>query len=148
MKNGFIFSDGSTLDFIGAGQLSVGDGMQLDSKFSYDYSKKSQAITRRKKKTARTATCTLQIMRSVLNPEQNIFSVVSDFEAIVGQVGNLYWNGGNAGSFCVRGVSFSFAVDAIDIASGVQISLELTESYMHKDKNAQNSAPKVTIRHF
>ena len=48
----------------------------------------------------------------------------------------------------MRGVSFSLAVDAIDIVTGVQISLELTEGYTETAKSPSSKEPKVTVRHF
>ena len=144
MKNGFILTDGKEIEFAGTGQLSIGEGMQLDNRFSYDYSKKPQSITRRKRKTARAATLTMQVARNVLLQEQNLFEYVECFEQVCGKSGDLYWNGRREGAFCVRGVSFSFAVDAVDIATAVQISIELTESYTKKQTGNRN----IKIRHF
>ena len=144
MKNGFIFTDGKELEFIGVGQLSIGAGLQLDSRFAYDYSKRPQSIMRRRRKTARTATLTLQISRNALNPGMNLFESVDAHELLVGQTGDIYWNGANVGTFCVRGASFSFAVDAIDIATAVQISLELTESYQ-KAETKRRTISKVEV---
>jgi hypothetical protein len=140
MKNGIYIDEQNQLEFVGVGQLSIGAGLQLDSRFSYDYSKKPQSITRRKKKTARTATVTLQIARNAMAQDLNIFEIIESFENIAGQTGDLYWNNANEGAFCVRGVSFSFAVDAVDIISAVQISLELTESYKKTETKSRKVA--------
>lgn len=144
MKNGIYIDEQNQIEFVGAGQLSIGAGLQLDSRFAYDYSKKPQSITRRKKKTARTATVTMQVARNVLAPDINLFEVVESFEGIAGQTGDLYWNEAREGSFCVRSVSFSFAVDAVDIISAVQVSLELTESYQ-KTETKHSQAAKYTL---
>ena len=129
MKNGFYIDKGNQIEFMGAGQISIGSGLKTDSRFSYDYSGKPQSLIRRGRKTARTATVTLQIARSVISHDINIFDIVALYESIAGKVGDLYWNGSYEGMFCVRGVSFSFAIDAIDIVSAVQISIELVEGY-------------------
>ncbi|MBQ9243473.1 MAG: hypothetical protein IJ165_09695 [Proteobacteria bacterium] len=55
-------------------------------------------------------------------PELNLFDVVDDFSALAGQTGDLYWNEAREGKFCVRGVSFSFAIDAIDKVQMVNAS--------------------------
>lgn len=140
MKNGIYIDDEHQLEFMGTGQISIGEGLQLDQRFAYDYSKAPQSLTRRKKKTARTATVTLQIARGALAPELNLFDVVDDFSLIAGKTGDLYWNEAREGKFCVRGVSFSFALDAIDIVSAVQVSLELTESYTPTEKKPRVKA--------
>ncbi len=140
MKNGIYIDSEHQLEFVGTGQISIGEGLQLDQRFAYDYSKRPQSITRRKKKTARTATVTLQVARGALAPGLNLFDVVDDFSALAGQTGDLYWNEAREGKFCVRGVSFSFAIDAIDIASAVQVSLELTESYAPAEKKPRVKA--------
>ncbi|MBR4986454.1 MAG: hypothetical protein IKY83_12030 [Proteobacteria bacterium] len=140
MKNGFYIDEQNQLEFVGTGQISIGDGMQLDQRYANDYSKRPQSIVRRRKKTARTATVTLQIARSALMPELNVFDVVDDFSALAGQTGDLYWNEAREGKFCVRGVSFSFALDAVDIVSAVQVSLELTESYTPEAKKKRVKA--------
>lgn len=140
MKNGIYIDEQNQLEFVGTGQLSIGAGLQLDSRFAYDYSKRPQSITRRKKKTARTATITLQIARNAMAQDLNIFEIIESFENIAGQTGDLYWNNANEGSFCVRGVSFSFAVDVVDIISAVQISMELTESYKKTETKSRKVA--------
>ena len=66
MKNGIYIDSEHQLEFVGTGQISIGEGLQLDQRFAYDYSKRPQSITRRKKKTARTATVTLQVARGAL----------------------------------------------------------------------------------
>ena len=131
---------------MGTGQLSIGAGLQLDSRFAYDYSKRPQSITRRKRKTARTATVTLQIARNAVVPDMNLFETVDSFAEIAGRTGDLYWNGANEGKFCIRGVSFSFATDAIDIISAVQVSLELTECRQEtKTKGRKEKAVRVEL---
>ncbi len=145
MKNGFYIDEQNQIEFVGAAQLSIGAGLQLDSRFAYDYSKKPQSITRRRKKTARTATVTLQVARNVLAPDINLFEIVEQFEGIAGRTGDLYWNEVREGSFFVRGVSFSFAVDAVDIISAVQISLELAESYQKTDTKQSKPAKYVLL---
>ena len=81
-----------------------------------------------------------EMARGALAPGLNLFNVVDDFSALAGQTGDLYWNEAREGKFCVRGVSFSFAIDAIDIASAVQVSLELTESYAPAEKKPRVKA--------
>ena len=129
MKNGLYIDSNNQIEFMGAGQLSMGAGMKIDTRYSYDYSSRPQSLARRGHKTARTATITLQIARNALAQGLNLFDVVALYESIAGQSGELYWNEQNEGYFCVRGVSFSFETDAIDIVSAVQISLELAEGY-------------------
>ena len=70
---------------------------------------------------------------------------MESFAQFVGQTGDLYWNEASEGSFCVRGASFSFAVDAVDIATAVQVSLELTESYKAA-KTKRRKAAKTQAR--
>lgn len=145
MKNGFVFEDGNELEFVGAGQLSIGAGLELDQRFAYDFSRKPQAIVRRKRKTARTATVTLQISRAPNSPEMNLFDIVSEFEDSTGKVGGLYWNARREGTFCIRGTSFSCAVDAVDIVSSLQVSLELVESYQRTNESQRERPLKIEM---
>lgn len=141
MKNGFIFSDGNELEFIGAGQLNFGDGLELSQRFAYDCSKRPQSITFRKRTTARTGTINLAFTHSDV---PNIFNAIADYEAVCGRVADLYWNNQNRGKFLVKSVQFSPSIDAVDIISAVQIGIEIQEGY-EPQKTKRPKQQRVSI---
>ena len=140
MRNGFVFSDDSELEFTGAGQLNFGNGMELSQRFAYDCSKRPQSITFRKRPIAQTGTINLAFTHSDV---ANIFNAIADYEAICGRVANLYWNGQDRGKFLIKSVQFSPSIDAIDIISAVQIGIEIQEGY--EPKTTKKSKRRASI---
>lgn len=128
MKNGFVI-DNQDFEILGASTLSIGQGVETKQRFAYDYSHNPQSITFRRRKTARSANMTLQINRSIV---PNLFAEKDRYEAICGQLADLYFNDEYIGNFVIKSVQFSFAVDCIDIISAMQIGIELKEGYQAK----------------
>lgn len=141
MKNGFVFSE-NEFAFTGAVQLSMGAGIETSTRFAYDYSKKAQSIAWRKTETARTGSINIAFNHSQV---EHIFDEIAAYEAIAGQVGDLYWNGQSQGRFLIRSVQISLAVDGVDIVSSAQVGLEVVEAYQKKEKSRTSPKPKVDI---
>ncbi len=133
MKNGFVFTDES-FEFTGAGQMSIGDGLDLTQRFAYDYSKRAQSIAFRRRNTAKTGSVQISFTHTQV---ANIFDEIAKYEAIAGMVGEFYWNGRNYGKYLIKSVQFSLAVDGIDIISAAQIGLEIQEGYEKKTTTAK-----------
>lgn len=133
MKNGFLFTDES-FEFTGAGQMSIGDGLDLTQRFAYDYSKRAQSIAFRRRNTAKTGSVQISFTHTQV---ANIFDEIAKYEAIAGMVGEFYWNGRNYGKYLIKSVQFSLAVDGIDIISAAQIGLEIQEGYEKKTTTAK-----------
>lgn len=140
MKNGFVFSE-DEFAFTGAGQLSMGAGIETSTRFAYDYSKTAQSIAWRKTTTARTGSISIAFNHSQV---ENIFNEIAKYEEIAGQAGDLYWNSQNLGKFLIRSVQISLALDGIDIISSAQIGLEIVEAYRKQAKSSKQSV-KVSV---
>lgn len=140
MKNGFVFSE-DEFAFTGAGQLSMGAGIETSTRFAHDYSKTAQSIAWRKTATARTGSINIAFNHSQV---ENIFNEIAKYEEIAGQAGDLYWNSKNLGKFLIRSVQISLALDGIDIISSAQIGLEIVEAYQKQSKSSQKSV-KVEV---
>ena len=132
MKYGIETKDGQRFEFIGEMSMSVGSGMAIDTRYGNDASKQPQGLTRRKRNQARTATVNITVYRA------NIFDEVQKYEILCGVVGELTWAGQDMGLWCVRDVSFSFSVDAVDVASSVQVSMSLSEGYVRRENTVRH----------
>ena len=132
MKYGFETKDGQSFEFVGDMSMSVGSGMQLDTRYGHDASKQPQSLTRRKRNQAKTATVNIAITRA---HKTNLFDEVQKYESLAGSIGELTWAYQDMGLWCVRDVSFSFGVDAVDIVSSLQISMSLSEGYIKPKTN-------------
>ena len=134
MHSYFVLSDKSVLPLIGTVSFSSGDGLELSQRYGYDYSKKPQSLTHRKRNTALTVTVQTSF-NPVLCAENNIMMMdyISDLEHICGQKVDFYWNKQNVGSFVIQSVQFSGATDAVQILSGMAVSLSMTEGYVRRE---------------
>lgn len=139
MKNGFVFTD-EPFEFTGATQMSIGAGLDLSQRFAYDYSKRAQSITFRKRSTAKTGSVQITFNHTQVS---NIFDEISKYEEIAGQVGEFWWNGRNIGKYLIKSVQISLAIDGIDIISSVQIGLDIQEGY---EKKTTTANPKADYR--
>ncbi len=134
MKNGFVFSD-NEFELTGEGQLSMGEGLEMSQRFAYDYSKRPQTIVFRKRRTARTGSVSVTFGHAQV---ENVFDEIAKYEAIVGRVGEFYWNKQNLGKFLIKSAQMSFALDGVDIISGCQIGLEIQEGFERKARKHVN----------
>ena len=128
MKNGIVINN-EDFEILGGQTLSIGQGVETKQRFSYDSSHNPQSIVYRIRKVARSANLNIVINRSIV---QNLFSEKDRYEAIVGKMGDLWWNDEYIGLFLIKSVQFSLATDPIDIISGLQIGVELVEGYQAK----------------
>lgn len=137
MNYGIKPEKGEFIEFIGEMTLSIGDGLDLDTRFGYDASKKPQSLTRRRLNTAKTASLNVTLTRFAA---ADLFKELEKYEQAAGVVGELFWDGLDLGLWCVKDVSFSLAVDAVDVISALQISINLCEGYVAR------KAKKVDIK--
>lgn len=129
-----ILDDKSILPLIGAVSYSTGDGLELSQRYGYDYSKKPQSLTHRKRNTALTLTAQTAF-NPVLCAENGLemMDYISDLEHLCGQKVDLFWNKKNIGSFVVQSVQFSGNVDCVHIISQMAVSLAMTEGYVKRE---------------
>mgnify|MGYP003301221604 CR=1 FL=1 len=134
MNNYFVLQDKSVLPLIGAVSYSTGDGLELSQRYGYDYSKKPQSLTHRKRNTALTATVQTSF-NPVLCSENDVMMMdyISDLEHVCGQKVDFYWNKKAIGSFVIQSVQFSGATDAVQILSGMAVSFSMTEGYVRRE---------------
>lgn len=138
MQYGFVIQNDGEYNFVGNMSLSVGDGLELDSRYGWDASKRPQSLVRRKRNTAKTASVNIAINRTA---SVDLFAEIQKYEALSGSVGEFYWAGTDEGLWCVKDISFSLATDGIDIISSVQISINIAEGFVAKKK----AATKTTV---
>lgn len=129
-----VLSDKSILPLIGAVSYSTGDGLELTSRYGYDYSKKPQSLTYRKRNTALTLTAQIAF-NPVLCTENNVSMTdyIADLEHLCGQKVDLYWNKRKVGSFVVQSVQFSGSVDHIQLLSQMAVSLSMVEGFVRRE---------------
>ncbi len=140
MRYGFVTKSGDEYEFKGTLSMSIGSGMELDTRYGYDASKRPQSLTRRKRNAARTASLNITIVRTSV---VDLFSEIQKYEELAGATGDLFWADNNHGLWCIKDISYSLAIDTTDIISSIQISINLSEGYMEKAKAKQKP---VTVR--
>lgn len=133
MHNYFVY-DKEIIPIIGAQSYSTGDGLELSTRYGYDYSKAPQTLTHRKRNTALTATVQAVVTPS-LCAENDVFMMdyVSRIENLSGKKVDFYWNGENIGSFVIQSVQFSCSADAVNVFSQISVSLSMTEGYVRRE---------------
>lgn len=141
MRHGIISTDQRSYTFSGQMTLSIGDGLTLDTRYGYDASKRPQSLVRRRSNAARTGT--IQVVFNKVNAP-DLFTEIQKYEELAGVVGELWWDGKSEGQWCIRDVSISLAVDAVDIVYGVQISMHIAESYVTNRRTGKEKP--VTVR--
>ena len=129
MRYGFETKNGDHYEFFGQMTLSIGDGQDLSARYGYDASKRPQSIVWRKRKLSRTGSIQIACNRTVV---QDLFAEMQKYEDVAGGVGDLWWDGQNMGVWCIKDVSLSLAIDAVDIIYGLQISMNIAEGYVRK----------------
>ena len=146
MKNGIVVGD-KEIEFIGDGSYSEGNGLEMSSRFTYDYSKKPQGITRRKREIAKTASVRFSFtsIECVQKIKKNVFDYTAILEQSVSNNCDLFWNGENRGKFAVISAQFSPVLDSVDIVSGCSVALTFTEAHISK-KVVGTSGTKVKVR--
>ena len=112
---------------------STGDSLEVRQTFATDSTKHSQALTRRVRNTALTATLRWEVDHTFFtNGGMSLFDYMADIESLCGAVIVLTFNGQEQPRFLVKNVGVSATVDAIDIYRNVSLSLELVEGHVEK----------------
>lgn len=129
-----VLQDKSIIPLIGAVSYSTGDGLELTSRYGYDYSKRPQSLTFRRRNTALTLTAQIAF-NPVLCAENNLVmnDYISDLEHLCGEKVDLFWNKRNVGSFVVQSVQFSGSVDHISLISQMAVSLSMIEGFVKRE---------------
>lgn len=116
--------------------FSEGSTLQSESRFSYDYTKTSQSITRCKRKQAKTYSISYELRAAEFG---NLFTKIGEIEGCVGRVGDLYFCGLNYGLCMVQSAAITLNIDACDIVSSVAVTLNILEA-----KEPEKPKKKVT----
>ena len=105
--------------------FSEGSTLQSESRFSYDYTKTSQSITRCKRKQAKTYSISYELRASEFG---NLFTKIGEIDGCVGRVGDLYFCGLNYGLCMITSAAITLNIDACDIVSTASITLNIVEA--------------------
>lgn len=112
---------------------STGDSLEVRQTFATDSTKHSQALTRRVRNTALTATLRWETDHTFFtNGGMSLFDYVADVESLCGSIIVLTFNGQEQPKFLVKNVGVSATVDTVDIYRTVSLSLELVEGHTPK----------------
>ena len=128
IQNRLLLSADTWLPIIGGVSMSVGSGMLMDQRYSYDFTGTSQSISHRRRVQSQTATVSMAVSTALCS-EQNVTlsGYIEGMADVVGEKVTLIWNGSAVGDFIITSASFSPVIDAIDGMYGCQIGLDMTE---------------------
>ena len=129
-----ILKDGSRrIDILGRSiTYSTGDSLEVKSRYSHDGTGQSQALTRRVRNTALTATIRWET-NHLSTGDISLFDYIAEIEGLCGRQIELTFNGRTYPKFIVRNVGVSCTTDAVDIFSSVALSMELVEGYVRRE---------------
>lgn len=145
ITNYFVLADSSIFPLIGAVSYSMGEGLETDQKYGYDYSKKPQSLVYRKKNTAKTLTLQLSFNPTLcLEYDKQPMDYVANLEAITGQRIEFYWNKQLVGAFVISQIQFSCTVDCYQLFDSMSVSISMTEGFV-KIKNLAESEGSVLV---
>lgn len=132
MENYLVLPDSKILPLIGAVTYSTGDGLDVSSRYGYDYSNAPQSLVYRKRNTALTASVQLSFNNRMCVDAglMNILEYIDDIQDSVGRLVKLYWNGRNTGSFILLSAQFSATVDHLQIFPDMAVSMSFTEGFV------------------
>lgn len=122
-KDAFDFS--KSIEFPGECSFSCGQSLETTSRYSYDYSRTSQALTRCRRPQAKTYSISYNITR----PQYiDLYEAVALAEDCAGKTGELYYSGLDLGLVIVASVSISLAPDSSDGIAAASISMDIREA--------------------
>jgi len=104
--------------------FSCGQTLETSERFSKDYTKASQSITRCKRLTAKTYSIQYMLHRQMVS---NLFEELAIIEDSVGKTGELYQSDENLGLAVISSAAISFEPCSDGIAS-ISVGLELIEA--------------------
>ena len=117
-----IFENGQSLIIPSACTVSRGDSLSLDVRKTYDKSRTSHDISRRRFKMAPTWSISYTLNRW---HDPNLLRRLYELEDCVGKTANLLENDANNGLIIVKSVSFALNIDADGTITALQIGLSL-----------------------
>ena len=144
ITNYFVLSDSSIFPLIGAISYSIGEGLETDQKYGYDYSKKPQSLVYRKKNVAKTLTLQMSFTPTFcLEYDKLPMDYVANLEAITGQRIEFYWNKQLVGAFVISQIQFSCTVDCYQLFDSMSVSISMTEGYYRNTQLVNEVSVKV-----
>lgn len=112
---------------------STGDSLEMKSTYATDSTKHSQALHRRVRNTALTATLRWEVDHTFFKAgDGSLFDYVANIESLCGSIIVLTFNGKEQPKFLVKNVGVSATIDAVDIFHTVSLSMELVEGHTPK----------------
>lgn len=129
-KTGFDFNYKDPYDFSGCLELplqtslSAGQSVETSARFSHDYTKTSQSITRCKRLMARTFSAQFRMTRQEY---ADLFERLAAFEDSVGKTGQFYQSDALIGLVIISSVSLSLETGS-DGLHALSVGFELTEA--------------------
>jgi hypothetical protein len=142
--NYFVLADSTIFPLIGAISYSMGEGLETDQKYGYDYSKKPQSLVYRKKNTAKTLTIQMAFTPTYCVEYDKLpMDYVASLEAITGQKIDFYWNRQLVGSFVISQMQFSCNVDVYQLFDSMSVSISMTEGYYRNTQLVNEVSVKV-----
>ena len=139
IHNYFVIDTQKTIvPIYGAVSFSTGDGLDLSSRYGYDYSKKPQSLIYRKRNTALTATVQMAFTPSfIIEKDKKPFDYIADLEESCGKKVDFYWNGQPVGSFVIQSIQFALTTDVYAGFSQCSVSISMTEAYKKRGNLAE-----------
>ena len=117
-----LFDKAQPLEIPASCTVSRGDSLSLSVRRTWDKTRISQDISRRRFKMAPTWSIAYTLLQW---HDLNLINRIYDLEDAVGKTGELIENNVNHGPVVVKSASFALSVDADGIIKAVQVSLSL-----------------------
>lgn len=130
------FPDGTYIQMPENITVSRGDALNTSARRSYDYTKHSQEITRRRYTQAPTWSIQYTIDRwEAESLGKPMYDILYDLEDSVGRTGVLSIHGGESFNVIVQSAQFGLAVDGLGDLTAIQITLNLLSARIVKARN-------------
>lgn len=127
-----LFDKAQQLDIPAACTISRGDSLSLSVRRTWDKTRVSQDISRRRFKMAPTWSITYTLIQW---HDLDLLTRIYQLEDAVGKTGDLIENNVNQGRVVVKSASFALSVDADGIIKAVQVSLSLLSGRVPMPRN-------------
>lgn len=127
-----LFDKAQPLEIPAACTISRGDSLSLSVRRTWDKTRVSQDISRRRFKMAPTWSVTYTLTQW---HDLDLLSRVYQLEDAVGKTGDLIENNVNHGCVVVKSASFALSVDADGIIKAVQVNLSLLSGRVPLPRN-------------
>lgn len=132
-------------DFVGRLlQMSTGDSLEVEAKYTHDGTGQSQSIVRRKRNTAMTGSLRWGVShQDCVGASVSIFDYIAEAEDLCGQLTTIYFNGIAYNNMLITDIGVSLDIDSVDIIGDAQLSISFESGYVKKSATPAEKVVEV-----